>query len=71
MNPEANFEEIYDTLSPKDSEDIEEYIECDEEPIISDEEEYVMEEFDKDSPEEEFEPPDDEKYEEKDWIDEE
>lgn len=71
MNPEADFEEIYDTLSPKDSEDIEEYIECDKEPIISDEEEYVMEEFDKDSPEEEFEPLDDEKYEEKDWIDEE
>ena len=132
MNPKADFEEIYDTLSPKDSEDVEEYIlkplksfkplkplkpkklnkdispedskdieeyylekdekilpdkkpsnpeEIDEnfsletleieEPIISDEEEYVMEEFDRDSPEEEFEPLDDEDYQEKDWIDEE
>lgn len=132
MNPKADFEEIYDTLSPKNSEEVEEYIlkplksfkplkhlkpkklnkdispedskdieeyylekdektlpdkkpsnpeEIDddfsletleiEEPIISDEEEYVMEEFDRDSPEEEFEPLNDEKYEEKDWIDEE
>lgn len=133
MNPKADFEEIYDTLSPKNSEDVAEYIlkplksfkplkplkpkklnknilskdsedieeyyleeddeilsdekpsnseiaeklikesypPDDDELIISDEEEYVMEEFDRDSPEEEFEPLDDEKYEEKDWIDEE
>ena len=120
MNPEADFEEIYDTLSPDDSEDIEEHIDYDEELepeeiedispedsqvieeyyfgntdkkpsnseiaeklikecyssdddefVISDEEEYVIEEFDRESPEEEFEPLDDEKYEEKDWIDEE
>lgn len=122
MNPEADFEEIYDTLSPDDSEIVEEcyllddeelepeeidedispkdseiieeyyfgsndkkpsnseiaeklikehYSSNDDELVISDEEEYVMEEFDRDSPEEEFEPLDDEKYEEKDWIDEE
>ena len=122
MNPKADFEEIYDTLSPKNSEDVEEcyllddeelepeeidedispedseiieeyyfgsndkkpsnseiaeklikkrYPLDDDELVISDEEEYVMEEFDRDSPEEEFEPLDDEKYEEKDWIDEE
>lgn len=94
MNPKADFEEIYDTLSPDDSEIVEEYYfgsndkkpsnseiaeklikkhysSDDDELVISDEEEYVMEEFDRDSPEEEFEPLDDEKYEKKDWIDEE
>lgn len=122
MNPKADFEEIYDTLSPDDSEIVEEcyllddeelepeeidedispkdseiieeyyfgsndkkpsnseiaeklikerYPSDDDELVISDEEEYAMEEFDRDSPEEEFEPLDNEKYEEKDWIDEE
>lgn len=69
-------EEILPDEEPSNCKEIDEEIPLedlleDEGLIISDEEEYVMEEFEPDSPEEEFKPLDDEKYEEKDWIDEE